>query len=262
MSRPIAITILGAVIAGTVTLAVSTDEGRDTGVVAVGDPAVESAATTTSPPTSASAQAVEERRDRVRSTRGASSTATIDAPTTAAPTTAAPTTAAPTTAVPTSAAPTTSAALAPQSWRDAPAADAAACAESGRSIVVDKQWQRAWFCQDGAVGEIIPITTAANQPDAGTYDVYAEDYQSWSTLTGQPATLDRFVAFTYGKYQGLRIGFHAVPYYADATLVQPLESVGDLARFGESSGCIRVLPEHAEAIYSSLSLGDEVRVIS
>lgn len=249
MSRPIAITILGAVIAGTVTLAVSTDEGRDTGVVAAGDPAVESAATTTStnPPTSASARAVEERRDRVRSTRGASSTATIDAPTTAAPT---------------SAAPSTSAAAAPESWRDAPGADAAACAESGRSIVVDKQWQRAWFCQDGAVGEVIPITTAANQPDAGTYDVYAEDYQSWSTLTGQPATLDRFVAFTYGKYQGLRIGFHAVPYYADATLVQPLESVGDLARFGESSGCIRVLPEHAEAIYSSLSLGDEVRVIS
>ncbi|MBA3802915.1 MAG: L,D-transpeptidase [Acidimicrobiia bacterium] len=252
MSRPIAITILGAVIAGTVTLAVSTDEGRDTGVVAIGDPAVESAATTTSPPTSASARAVEERRDRVRSTRGASSTAT----------TAAPTTAAPTTAAPTSAAPSTSAAAAPQSWRDAPGADAAACAESGRSIVVDKQWQRAWFCQDGAVGEVIPITTAANQPDAGTYDVYAEDYQSWSTLTGQPATLDRFVAFTYGKYQGLRIGFHAVPYYADGTKVQPLESVGDLARFGESSGCIRVLPEHAEAIYSSLSLGDEVRVIS
>ncbi|MEJ7562377.1 MAG: L,D-transpeptidase [Ilumatobacteraceae bacterium] len=129
-------------------------------------------------------------------------------------------------------------------------------------MVVDKQWQRAWFCQDGAVGEVIPITTAANQPDAGTYDVYAEDYQSWSTLTGQPATLDRFVAFTYGKYQGLRIGFHAVPYYADGTKVQPLESVGDLARFGESSGCIRVLPEHAEAIYSSLSLGDQVRVIS
>jgi len=247
MSRPIAITILGAVIAGTVTLAVSTDDRRDTGVVAVGDLAVESAATTTSPPTSASARAVEERRDRVRSTRGASSTATIDAPTTA---------------VPTSAALTTSATLAPQSWRDAPAADAAACAESGRSIVVDKQWQRAWFCQDGSVGEVIPITTAANQPDAGTYDVYAEDYQSWSTLTGQPATLDRFVAFTYGKYQGLRIGFHAVPYYADGTKVQPLESVGDLARFGESSGCIRVLPEHAEAIYSSLSLGDEVRVIS
>ena len=249
MSRPIAITILGAVIAGTVTLAVSTDEGRDTGVVAAGDPAVESAATTksTNPPTSASARAVEERRDRVRSTRGASSTATIDAPTTAAPT---------------SAAPSTSAAAAPESWRDAPGADAAACAESGRSIVVDKQWQRAWFCQDGAVGEVIPITTAASQPDAGTYDVYAEDYQSWSTLTGQPATLDRFVAFTYGKYQGLRIGFHAVPYYADATLVQPLESVGDLARFGESSGCIRVLPEHAEAIYTSLSLGDEVRVIS
>jgi len=247
MSRLIAITILGAVIAGTVTLAVSTDEGRDTGVVAAGDPAVESEATATIPPTSASARAVEERRDRVRSTRGASSTATIDAPTTAAPT---------------SAAPSTSAAAAPQSWRDAPGADAAACAENGRSIVVDKQWQRAWFCQDGAVGEVIPITTAANQPDAGTYDVYAEDYQSWSTLTGQPATLDRFVAFTYGKYQGLRIGFHAVPYYADATLVQPLESVGDLARFGESSGCIRVLPEHAEAIYSSLSLGDEVRVIS
>ncbi|MEJ7719199.1 MAG: L,D-transpeptidase [Ilumatobacteraceae bacterium] len=207
-----------------------------------------SAATATSPPTDASAQAVEERRDRVRS-RARRLVDRDHRPHR-------------TTAAPTSAAPSTSAAAAPQSWRGAPGADAAACAENGRSIVVDKQWQRAWFCQDGAVGEVIPITTAANQPDAGTYDVYAEDYQSWSTLTGQPATLDRFVAFTYGKYQGLRIGFHAVPYYADGTKVQPLESVGDLARFGESSGCIRVLPEHAEAIYSSLSLGDQVRVIS
>jgi len=246
MSRPIAITILGAVIAGTVTLAVSTDEGRDTGVVAVGDPAVESAATTTSASTGTSISAAEGRRDRVRSQRSAPRSTTVADSAVARST----------------AAPSTSAAAAPESWRDAPGADAAACAESGRSIVVDKQWQRAWFCQDGAVGEVIPITTAASQPDAGTYDVYAEDYQSWSTLTGQPATLDRFVAFTYGKYQGLRIGFHAVPYYADGTKVQPLESVGDLARFGESSGCIRVLPEHAEAIYSSLSLGDEVRVIS
>ncbi|MDQ3176972.1 MAG: L,D-transpeptidase [Actinomycetota bacterium] len=244
MSRPIAITILGAVIAGTVTLAVSTDEGRDTGVVAANDPAVESAATTTT--TSTSTDESGARRDRVRSQRSVQRSTTVADSTVARST----------------AAPSTSAAAAPRSWRDAPAADAAACAENGRSIVVDKQWQRAWFCQDGAVGEVIPITTAANQPDAGRYDVYAEDYQSWSTLTGQLATLDRFVAFTYGKYQGLRIGFHAVPYYADATLVQPLESVGDLARFGESSGCIRVLPEHAEAIYSSLSLGDEVRVIS
>lgn len=151
----------------------------------------------------------------------------------------------------------------PTTWRDAPDADAVQCPSTSRGIVVDRQWQRAWLCTDGDVATVFPITSAASQPDPGTYPVYALDYRSYSVDFGDaPSTLDRFVAFTYGKYQGARIGFHAVPYYADGTRAQPYDSVGELARLGESSGCIRVLPEHAELIYATMQVGDEVRVIS
>ncbi len=150
----------------------------------------------------------------------------------------------------------------PTRWQEAPDADASQCPSTSSGIVVDRQWQRAWLCADGAVATVFPITSAASQPDLGTYPIYALDYQTYSQFGDAPSTLDRFVAFTYGKYQGARIGFHAVPYYADGSLAQPLESVGELARFGESSGCIRVLPEHAELIYSTMQVGDEVRVIS
>lgn len=150
----------------------------------------------------------------------------------------------------------------PTTWRDAPAADAAQCPGTSRGIVVDRQWQRAWLCADGAIATVFPITSAASQPDPGTYPIYALDYQSYSNFGDAPSTLDRFVAFTYGKYQGARIAFHAVPYYADGSLAQPLESVGELGRFGETSGCIRVLPDHAELIYGTMQVGDDVRVIS
>lgn len=153
-------------------------------------------------------------------------------------------------------------AAAPTSWRQAPAADASQCPSSRKGIVVDRQWQRAWLCRDGAVVSVFPITSASNQPDPGTYPIYALDYQTSSNFGDAPSTLDRFVAFTYGKFKGARIGFHAVPYYADGSHAQPLESVGELARLGESSGCIRVLPDDAELIYSTMRVGDEVRVIS
>ena len=156
----------------------------------------------------------------------------------------------------------TTTAAAPRSWEQAPDADAGSCPATPRGIVVDRAWQRAWLCADGSVIDVIPITSASNQPDPGSYPIYAMDFQSQSSFGDAPSTLDRFVAFTYGKFQGARIGFHAVPYYADGTFAQPFDSVGDLARLGESSGCIRVLPDHAELIYGYLQIGDEVRVIS
>ena len=59
-----------------------------------------------------------------------------------------------------------------------------------------------------------------------------------------------------------RVAFHAVPRYSDDTLAQPLESVGTQARFGDSSGCIRVRPADSVAIWDHLAIGDQVAVIS
>ena len=108
----------------------------------------------------------------------------------------------------------------------------------------------------------MPITSAISQPDPGTYEVYAKDMDASSTLTGEYSTMTHFVAFTYGKYQGARIAFHSVPQYTDGEYVQSLDSVGSQALFGESSGCIRVLPEDAELIWSWLDVGDTVRVVT
>jgi hypothetical protein len=44
--------------------------------------------------------------------------------------------------------------------------------------------------------------------------------------------------------------------------VQPLASVGTPQHFGDSAGCIRVLPEQGQVIWDWLQKGDEVRVIT
>lgn len=129
-----------------------------------------------------------------------------------------------------------------------------------RSVVVDRDRQRSWFCDGTEVVRVFPITTARNQPDPGVYEVYAKDMHTSSTFGGGYSTMTHFVAFTYGKFQGARVAFHSVPVYRDGSWVQPLESVGDLARHGDSSGCIRALPDDAEAIWDWLAVGDLVRV--
>lgn len=140
--------------------------------------------------------------------------------------------------------------------------DPTTCPESGRAAVVDRFNQRAWLCEDGAITTQMPITSAVSQPDPGTYEVYAKDLNAASTLSGELSTMTHFVAFTYGKYQGARIAFHSVPKYANGEYVQPLDSVGTQALFGDSSGCIRVLPDDAELIWSWLDVGDTVSVVS
>ena len=140
--------------------------------------------------------------------------------------------------------------------------DPATCPSAGRSAVVDRFNQRAWLCEQGDITEIMPITSAISQPDPGTYEVYAKDMNASSNLTGQYSTMTHFVAFTYGKYQGARIAFHSIPQYPNGEYVQPLDSVGTQDLFGDSSGCIRVLPDDAELIWSWLDIGDTVTVVT
>jgi peptidoglycan hydrolase-like protein with peptidoglycan-binding domain len=136
------------------------------------------------------------------------------------------------------------------------------CVDDGRSAVIDRFNQRAWLCEDGAITEEMPITSAISQPDPGTYEVYAKDMNASSTLTGEYSTMTHFVAFTYGKYQGARIAFHSVPKYSNGEFVQPLDSVGSPEQHGDSSGCIRVLPDDAALIWDWLDIGDTVTVVT
>jgi hypothetical protein len=152
------------------------------------------------------------------------------------------------------------AAVAPQSPMPPP--DPASCPVTAHGAVVDRVNQRMWLCTDGRIVRLLSITSARDQPDPGLYGVYAEDLQTTSWYGGHESTLDRFVAFTRGKHQGARIGFHAIPRLRDGSLAQPLESVGTQAMFGASSGCVRVRPADAVAIWDHLAVGDLVHVVS
>ena len=136
------------------------------------------------------------------------------------------------------------------------------CPDTPHGAIVDRANQRGALCADGVITYQFPITTAMSQPDPGTYPIYAKDLNASSTLTGQYSTMTHFVAFTRGKYRGARIAFHSLPKYSNGEYIQPPESVGTLAMHGESSGCIRVLPDDAVKIWDWLSIDDEVRVIS
>lgn len=143
----------------------------------------------------------------------------------------------------------------------APATDAD-CPSTPHGAIVDRANQRGALCENGAITYEFPITSAWSQPDPGTYPVYAKDLNASSNLTGKYSEMTHFVAFTRGKYKGARIAFHSVPTYSDGSYVQPLDSVGTEAMHGQSSGCIRVLPDDSVKIWDWLSIGDEVHVIS
>jgi hypothetical protein len=143
-------------------------------------------------------------------------------------------------------------------WRP----DPRSCDGLERGVVVDRETQRGWYCLNSAVDTFFVLTSSDLQPDPGEYSVYAKDLKAWSWEFGPPSTMTHFVAFTRGKFKGARIAFHSVPKYSDGSWAQPLDSVGTLDRFGDSSGCIRLLPEDAVALWDFLDIGGTVRVIS
>ena len=118
------------------------------------------------------------------------------------------------------------------------------------------------MCLDGYITTQFPVSTAWSMPDPGVYQIYAKDRVTSSTFGGHLTTLRNFVAFSYGENTGARVAFHSIPVLPDGSLEQPIDSVGDLSRRGESSGCIRVAPDMSELIWDTLSLGDTVTVLN
>jgi len=136
------------------------------------------------------------------------------------------------------------------------------CPDTPHGAIVDRANQRGALCDNGVITYQFPITSAISQPDPGTYPVYAKDLNASSSFGGHYSTMTHFVAFTKGKYKGARIAFHSVPQLSNGEYVQTFESVGTPAQFGQSSGCIRVLPDDSVKIWDWLSIDDEVHVIS
>ncbi len=138
----------------------------------------------------------------------------------------------------------------------------AGCAATGPSAALDRDRQQAWLCLDGYITTEFLVSTAWSMPDPGVYQIYAKDRTTSSTFGGHLTTLRNFVAFSYGENTGARVAFHSIPILPDGTLEQPIESVGDLSRRGESSGCIRVVPDVSQLIWDTLSIGDTVTVVN
>jgi len=140
--------------------------------------------------------------------------------------------------------------------RNTPSADD--CPSSERGAVVYRPLQRAILCDAGAIVLEFPVTTARRVPDPGEFTVSSRNRWVRSTIGDHDSILTNFVAFTTTSP---RIAFHTVPKDLDGNWVQPLSSVGELRRWGESAGCIRVLPETSEFIWDFLRNGDLVRLI-
>jgi L,D-transpeptidase catalytic domain len=136
------------------------------------------------------------------------------------------------------------------------------CPTTPHAAVIDRDHQRAYLCDDGVALPEFVITSALDQPDPGTYPVFAKSMKTSSRFGGHYSTMTHFVAFTRGEKTGARVAFHTVPVLRDGEYVQPLASVGTQMMFGASSGCIRVLPEQGQVIWDWLQKGDEVRVIT
>lgn len=150
----------------------------------------------------------------------------------------------------------------PTTAANVPSSGSSSCPTTVHGAVIDRANQRAWLCTSGVAAAKFPITTAISQPNPGTYHVFAKDRLTTSTFGGHLSYLDNFVAFTYGTNTGARVAFHAVPRDAAGNPYQPYDTVGTAAWFGQSSGCIRALPEQSQVIWDHLAIGDAVVVIS
>jgi L,D-transpeptidase-like protein len=158
--------------------------------------------------------------------------------------------------------PTTTTAAEPTTTTTPPPVIDPNCPTTQHAAVIDRDRQRAWLCDNGVALPEFVITTARDQPDPATYKVYGKSMNASSRFGGHFSRMTHFVAFARGEETGARVAFHTVPVLNNGDYVQPLGSVGTQMRRGDSSGCIRVLPEQGEVVWDWLQKGDEVRVIT
>ena len=133
------------------------------------------------------------------------------------------------------------------------------CPARARGAVIDRDRQVAWLCRNGQPLAEFPITSARSQPDPRAYRVWSKS--RYARAAG--VQMQHFTVFARGEEIGARVGFHSVPTWnVNRQYIQPLDSVGSLAQFGNTHGCIRVRPPMAATIFGYLTYNDIVVVIS
>ena len=141
--------------------------------------------------------------------------------------------------------------------------DPATCPATLRGAVVDRQAQRAWLCEVGAIVRVMPITSAGDQPDPG--DLRGLRRGPVDDVVLRAGSRARSTTSWRSRAASTRAPASAsTPCPATATARSPSRSRASAAPelFGASSGCIRLRPEDAAAVYDFLAVGHQVHVIS
>ncbi len=76
------------------------------------------------------------------------------------------------------------------------------CPLTPHAAVIDRDRQRAWLCDNGVALPEFVVTTAREQPDPGTYPVFAKSMHASSRFGGHLSKMTHFVAFT--RWRGNR----------------------------------------------------------
>ncbi|MFQ5967474.1 MAG: L,D-transpeptidase [Acidimicrobiia bacterium] len=126
---------------------------------------------------------------------------------------------------------------------------------SGRRIVYDKSDQRIWIISETErVLDSYLVSGKLSEPRPGTYRVYSKSPNAVAFYQG--ITMKWMVRFAYGSVNGISIGFHDLPLYADGTPMMTHEQFGTPL----SGGCVRQPDHKARSLYAWADIGTTVVV--
>lgn len=125
----------------------------------------------------------------------------------------------------------------------------------GRRIVYAVRAQRVWLVEaDGTIVDSYLVSGRRNMPRPGTYRVYSKSLRTVATHDG--ITMRFMVRFARNP-NGVPIGFHDLPRYANG---RPMQTTKQLGTY-QSGGCVRQSRAHAIQLYEWAPLGTKVVVL-
>jgi hypothetical protein len=125
----------------------------------------------------------------------------------------------------------------------------------GRRIVYAVSTQRVWLIEpNGAVLDTYLVSGRRNLPRPGTYSVFSKSKRAYAIHDG--ITMRYMVRFTRGP-NGITIGFHDLPRYANG---RPMQTTKQLGTY-QSGGCVRQDRAHAIQLYEWAPIGTTVVVL-
>ncbi len=125
-----------------------------------------------------------------------------------------------------------------------------------KHIVYERGDQQVWLVQaDGTLFDSYPVSSRADWPPPGRYEVFSKSPQAWAFYGG--ITMEHMVRFLQPPGRAAT-GFHSIPRYPNGT---PLQTVEELGQF-PSAGYVRQRNNKAEQLYEWAPIGTPVVVLA